>query len=141
MADSFKKARPSVLYFALVFLGYVLTVVIPGFRTGVFAAALLCAVFIETGLDVIKSDSKSDFISLLNVSVCIYFAYNLISVVWVLKNGFPISIFVEEFSNSILPAVLFFAVVCLYRGGAKSADILYKAFLYSFIVLSIVCII
>jgi len=132
------KIRPSILYFSLVFLGYIASVFAPGFRTGMFAAILMVAIFLETGLHVIKSDSKSDFISLLNISVAAYFVYNLFSFIWILKNGFPISVYVEEFSNSILPIVFYFVIVCVYN---RNTDLLYKSFLYSFIGLSLVCII
>lgn len=131
------KVRPSILYFSLVFAGYLLTVFVPGFRTGMFAAVLMVAIFLETGLHLIKSDNKSDFISLLNISVVMYFVYNLFSFIWIVLNGFPLSVYVEEFSNSILPIVFYFAAVCIYE---KNTDLLYKAFLYSFIVLSVVCI-
>lgn len=138
MVDTIKKARPSNLYFSLVFLGYVMTVFAPAFRTGLFAAVLMVAIFIETGLRVIKSDKPSDFISLINVTVFIYLIYNALSFIWILTNGFPISIFIEEFSNSILPIVFDFAAIILYK---NDTEVLYKTFLYSFIVLSIICIV
>ena len=140
-----KYVKPSILYFGLVYLGYVLTLVIPSFRTGVFASALLVALSIEIGLSFIKSDKKSDFISLINVCVLGYFVYNVISVIWIIKNGYPVSIFVEEFSNSVLPLVFFFAAVVLYKGiDARNDDFsydIYKAFIFSFAVFSIICII
>ena len=139
-----KYLRPSVLYYSLVFLGYVIFLFVPGFRTGVFAAALMVAILIEASLNVIKSDKPSDFISLLNISVLAYFIYNFFSFIWILKNGFPISVYVEEFSNSILPIVFFFVAVCVFnkdRENSISIDVFYKFFLYSFAALSVVCII
>jgi len=139
-----KSLRPSVLYYSLVFLGYVIFLFVPGFRTGVFAAALMVATVIEIGLNVIKSDKPSDFISLLNISVFAYLIYNFFSFIWILKNGFPISVYIEEFSNSILPMVFFFAAVCTFNNTKEdgiNVDVFYKGFLYSFAALSVVCII
>ena len=138
MTDSIKRLRPSSLYFSLVFAGYLLTVLFPGFRTGLFAAALMVAVFVEMGLKIIKSDKPSDFISLINISVLIYFIYNVFSFVWILMNGYPISVFIEEFSNSVLPIVFYFAAVTLYK---KDTELIYRAFLYSFAVFSVACIV
>lgn len=136
MTDSLK--RISVLYFGLVYLGYVLTVFVPGFRTGVFAAALLVGIVIEIGLGIIKSDKPSDFISVMNICVLGYLFYNFISFIWIIKNGYPISIYVEEFSNSVLPVVFYFvAVICFEKGF----DAVYKSFLFSYGVFSLLCII
>ena len=85
------------LYYGLVFSGYVLTLVINGFRSGVFAALLMALIAAITGIFAIKSDTKSDFISLINVCVFVYIIYNFFSFVWIMKSGFPLSVFVEEF--------------------------------------------
>lgn len=137
--------KPSVLYFALVFIGYVLTLFIPSFRTGVFASALLVAIAVEAGATVIKSDKKSDFISLINVFVLLYMTYNLLSVIWVISNGYPVSVYVEEFSNSILPIVFYILAVSLKESEEEKSEIvintIYKAFIFSFAVFSMICII
>lgn len=135
------------LYYGLVFSGYVLTLVINGFRSGVFAALLMVLIAAITGIFAIKSDTKSDFISLINVCVFAYIIYNFFSFVWIMKNGFPLSVFVEEFSNSVLPAVFYFVPALIIKTEAddiekeKITDSIYKAFLVSFTIFSIISII
>lgn len=135
------------LYYGLVFSGYVLTLVINGFRSGVFAALLMALIAAITGIFAIKSDTKSDFISLINVCVFVYIIYNFFSFVWIMKNGFPLSVFVEEFSNSVLPAVFYFVPALIIKTEAddiekeKITDSIYKAFLVSFTIFSIISII
>lgn len=140
------KLTPSILYFGLVYAGYVLTLFVPSFRTGLFASALLVLIAVEIGLSIIKSDKKSDFISLINISVLGYVLYNLASFIWLTKNGFPVSVYVEEFSNSILPVLFYFVAVISIAGCKTDSDgdtfeLVYKAFLYSFFVLSVISII
>ena len=135
------------LYYGLVFSGYVLTLVINGFRSGVFAALLMVLIAVITGIFAIKSDTKSDFISLINVCVFAYIIYNFFSFVWIMKNGFPLSVFVEEFSNSVLPAVFYFVPALIIKTEAddiekeKITDSIYKAFIVAFTVFSIISII
>ena len=134
----------STSYYALVFIGYLMTLIIPGFRSGLFAAAVMVVIAVETGVSVIKSDKKSDFISLLNICVFLYLLYNFFSFIWILKNGFPISIYVEEFSNSVLPVVFYFVPALIFKAGKEGKndciDTVYRAFLISFSIFSIVCI-
>lgn len=134
-----------VLYFGLVYLSYVLLLFVPGIRTGVVAAGLMVLIAIEATIFLIKSDNISDFISILNICVLGYLVYNLFSFIWITKNGYPISVFVEEFSNSILPVVFYFASVVTCRvvsGNVKlNIDKVYKAFLFAFTAFSIICIV
>ena len=144
MLEKIKSLRCSILYFGLVFLGYVLTVVDIRFRTGVFSALLLIAIVIETGLCIIKSDKKSDFISLLNITVLGYVFYNFLSFIWLTRNGFPFSIYAEEFSNSILPMVFYFVgtIACTDdEDDGNKTDKIYKSFMYAYFVFSLICII
>lgn len=142
MNVSINKFRPSNIYFFLCFLGYLITPAIPSFRTGVFATLLLLAVALEIGNGVIKSENKSDFISLLNITVLLYFVYNIFSVIWIILNGYPISLFVMEFSNSILPIVFFFVPVYMKINDRwENINQVYRAFLVAFLILSFVCIV
>ena len=144
MLEKIKSLRCSILYFGLVFLGYVLTVVDIRFRTGVFSALLLIAIVIETGLCIIKSDKKSDFISLLNITVLGYVFYNFLSFIWLTRNGFPFSIYAEEFSNSILPMVFYFVgtIACTDdEDDGNKTDKIYKSFMYAYFAFSLICII
>ena len=135
------------LYYGLVFSGYVLTLVINGFRSGVFASLLMTLIAAITGIIVIKSDKKSDFISLINVCVFAYLLYNFFSFIWIMKNGFPLSVYVEEFSNSVLPVVFYFVPALIIKTESDEnerviiTDRIYKAFLIAFAIFSIICII
>ena len=134
-----------IAYFGFVYLSYVLLLFIPGIRTGVIAAGLMVLIAIEAAILLIKSDRISDFISILNISVLAYFFYNLISFIWIIKNGYPISVFIEEFSNSILPITFYFAAVITAAIATKEVKInidkVYKGFLFAFTAFSIICII
>lgn len=121
------KFKLSNWYYALVLLGYIMTLFIPSFRTGLFASALMVIILTGLGLSVIKSDNKSGFISLINIIVLIYFVYNLFSFIWILVNHYPISIFVGEFSNSILPMVFYGVAIIAYSEKER----FYSLFLYT----------
>lgn len=127
MNMNINKFKLSNWYYAIVLIGYILTLFIPAFRTGLFAAVLMVLIFIGLGLSIIKSDNKSDFISIINISVILYFVYNLFSFIWILVNHYPISIFVEEFSNSVLPMV-FYGVAVIYHAEKEK---FYALFLYA----------
>ena len=137
----------TAIYYGLVCSGYVLTLLINGFRSGVFAALIMVLIAATTGIFVIKSDKKSDFISLLNVCVFAYLIYNFFSFIWIMKNGFPLSVYVEEFSNSVLPVVFYFVPALIIKSESdenekmKITDGIYRAFLIAFTVFSIICII
>lgn len=134
-----------ISYFGLVYLSYVLLLFIPGIRTGVIAAGLMVLISLEALILLIKSDNTSDFISILNICVLGYLIYNFISFIWIIKNGYPLSVFVEEFSNSILPIAFYFVAVITCKavsGGLKyNIDKVYKGFLFAFTAFSIICII
>ena len=137
----------TAIYYGLVCSGYVLTLLINGFRSGVFAALIMVLIAAATGIFVIKSDKKSDFISLLNVCVFAYLIYNFFSFIWIMKNGFPFSVYVEEFSNSVLPVIFYFVPALIIKSESdenekeKITDRIYRAFLIAFTVFSIICII
>jgi len=134
-----------VLYFGLVYISYVLLLLIPGIRTGVIAAALMVLIAIEAAILLIKSDKPSDFISILNISVFAYMVYNFFSFIWIMKNGFPMSVYAEEFANSILPIVFYFAAVITCKVLSKEIEIntnkVYRGFIFAFAVFSLICII
>lgn len=144
MLEKVKNLKISFLYFSLVYFIYVLTVVNVNIRTGVLSSLLLMVICIEIGLCLIKSDKKSDFISLLNVCVFAYLVYNFFSFIWILKTGYPVSVYVEEFSNSILPMVFYFvaSVICANDADEKkSTDKVYRYFMYAFLIFSLICIV
>lgn len=145
MLDKIKNIKIPTVYFSLVFLGYILTLPFAGLRMGIFSSLLLVAIIVEIGLFVIKSDNKSDFISLINICVLAYAIYNFFSFIWIMKNGYPVSIYAEEFSNSILPIVFYFvaAIMCKNEDEKNNdcTELIYKAFLYSFAIYSFISIV
>ena len=137
-----KFLKPSILYFCLCFLGYVIFLFVPAFRTGVFASFLMVLILIETGFFLIKSDRRSDFISLLNVTVLIYFVYNLLSFIWLVQIGLPFSLYAAEFSNAILPMVFYFVAVTVYsKDSGSKTDYVYKSFLFANTGLNLICLV
>lgn len=46
--------------------------------------------------------------STINKLVLLYISYNTVSIVWFLFTGFPVSVFIAEWSNSILPIFFFY---------------------------------
>ncbi|HOO28742.1 MAG TPA: hypothetical protein PLU43_09770, partial [Lachnospiraceae bacterium] len=107
------EARPSVLdqlkkqnlfewYYILVMCGYLLTLVTDAMRPGVFAAILLLGVAAELVLR-----GRVSFRHMIDMLAAAYFIYNLLSVIWLTRNGFPADIYAEEFVSSILPMVFY----------------------------------
>lgn len=139
MIDKLKKARPSQIYFYLCFLGYVLTPFFSGFRTGVFSSLLMLAVFAEAGMLFLKSDNKKEYVSVINICVLAYFVLNVFSFIWILINKYPLSVYAEEFTCSILPIVFYAFAICALAvtGREQGIDKVYKGFLYAFALLSL----
>ncbi len=99
----FKKIRISNLYYILVAIGYALTLVIAGMRPGVFGAFLMLLVLGEL---ILKKEVR--ICGTADAIAVIYFAYQVLSVIWLLAGGFPFSVFAEEFVSSTLPMVFYF---------------------------------
>ncbi len=115
---SLKKFRVSDLYYILVMLGYTLSLYLSVMRPGIFAALLMVLVGFEVCVlfnknrTASKASLKNLFgLSLVDAVVLTYFIVNLLSVFWLTKNGFSVSVFAQEFSNSILPVVFYFYAV------------------------------
>ena len=99
-----KNIRISELYYVLVAIGYAATLVISRMRPGVFATVLMVAVLLELVIrKKIVVDCLADGIA------TAYFAYQVLSVIWLLQGGFPLSVFINEFVTSTLPMLFYFA--------------------------------
>lgn len=124
--NQIKDILVSDIYYLLVILGYIGTLFMTGFRPGVFASVLLAAVFVQLLLyKRIVLNKTMDYL------VVAYFAYNLLSVIWLLKGGFPLSVFMQEFSNSILPIVFYFAG----KSAKEKINRYYRLFMIGLLVL------
>ena len=105
------KQRISDWYYILAVLCYTSTLVFEGVRPGVFGFAVMVLVFIEAAfLGGLKPQGYADYIA------AAYFAYQVVSVVWLLRGGYPLSVYYNEFVSSCFP-MIFYAV-----GRSESED-------------------
>lgn len=108
-------------YYLLVVMAYILTMATRLLRPGVFASLLLLGIALELLLrKQIVIRKECDYL------VLAYIIYNLLSVIWLVKSGLPVSIYVEEFSTSILPIVFYF----VGRSQKLNTDKFYQRFLF-----------
>lgn len=106
--------RISVYYYAAVALGYISTLLFSGMRPGVFATALLLLVLGELLLK-----KEVALRTLPDAAVVLFFAYQSLSVIWLLAGGYPFSVFITEFCASVLPMVFYFVGRSLGQDAAK----------------------
>lgn len=116
-------------YYTLVMLGYLLTLFMDAMRPGVFAALLMLGVAAELVLK-----KRISFNYTIDWLVSAYFIYNLLSVVWLVRSGLPMKIYVDEFSNSVLP-VLFYMVG---RTAGEQTKEFYKKFLLAVLIICVI---
>lgn len=75
---------------------------IPGIRIGVIASIVI--------LYLMRKYLRKTplFTNYVDVLVMIYILYNTISILWFLFSGLPVSVFIKEYSNSILPMFFYY---------------------------------
>ena len=115
-------------YYVAVAAGYALTLCIAGMRPGVLGAALMVLVFGEL---VVRK--QAGFSCICDVVAASLFAYQIISVIWLLAGRYPFSVFINEFVSSTLPMVFYFAG----RFAAGRCGTWYKTYLYAIIFLGV----
>ena len=116
-------------YYILVMLGYVLTLVSKQVRPGVIGTVLLLAIsllLIYQGK--IKAENTIDALML------VFFGYNLLSGIWCVAFGMPVSIFAGEFVTAALPMIFYFAGKSIGDGIEK----FYKLFIAAVILVGTV---
>lgn len=106
-ADKMKKLKLQQIriyevYYILVMLGYFLTMFTTQMHPGVFAAVLLLCIAVE-----LLCRKQVEVNTTIDYLVVLYLLYNLLSVIWLKASGLPVIIYVEEFSNSMLPIVFY----------------------------------
>ena len=116
------------MYYVLVALAYVSTLAFSGMRPGVAGAALMVAVSAELVVRrKVAIECTADAIAVA------FFAYQVLSVIWLLAGGYPFSVFINEFVSSTLPMVFYFV--------GKSADERtgrwYRCYLYAMMILGV----
>lgn len=118
----------SEFYYVLVVLGYFLTLFISGMRPGVFAAGLMIVIFAVLAL---KKSLKPDCIC--DYLIIAFFIYEILSVIWLTKAGYPFSVFSAEFVSSVLPMVFYFAG----KSVKDRSNEWYKQYLIAMLILGI----
>jgi hypothetical protein len=114
-------------YYVLVVLIYFLAIYFPFIRVGLFMSLImLFGVFI-------LYKKKIRLRKGLDMLVLAYISYNIVSVIFYYFSDIPVSVFFKEFSNSILPIILFY-----FFGRLDYDHSFYKITLYAFVVCFIV---
>ena len=116
-------------YYILAVLGYMATLAFSGMRPGVLGAGLMVLVLGELVLR-----KKFKITALADYMAIAFFAYQIISVIWLLRGGFPISVFANEFVSSVLPMVFYF----VGKTAGERTDRWYKMFIYAMLILGFV---
>lgn len=100
-------------YYLIVMLGYIFTLASSSIRPGIIASVLMLGIYIQSGFEVIKNKQSiknaAKKINSIDILICMYFIYNLLSGIWCVKYGMPMSVWAGEFSTGILPMIFFFA--------------------------------
>lgn len=122
----------SELYYLLVVLGYTLTLAFYGMRPGVLATGLMAVIFVIMFLK--KSFVPSGVCDYLVIG---FFAYEILSVIWLTRAGYPLSVFTTEFVSSVLPMIFY----CVGKFAEKRTGDFYKYYLIAMLVLGIIGII
>ena len=120
--------RISDLYYIFAVLSYVLTLVISGMRPGVAGAALMVLVLAELVIrKELKPDSMADWIAVA------FFAYQILSVIWLLRGGFPLPVYINEFVSSCFPMIFYF----VGKSAGERSGKWYRNYLYGMMILGV----
>ena len=76
---------------------------------------------------------KVNIHSVMDVLIVVYFVYRASSVIWLLKSGMPVSVYIDEFAVSLLPMIFY-----LVGRKCDNIDKFYKSFLVSLMVLGVI---
>lgn len=114
-------------YYYIIITFYLLSLGNLGLRTGVYSSIIMLF-FIMWMLPHLNYYIRH--IQLIDLLVSGYIVYNFLSILVVFFRGYPISIYLKEFSNSILPVCFYFSGRCLDK---KSVDKFYRNSLYAII--------
>ena len=123
------KIKISEWYYVLVAAGYVATLFVAQMRPGVFGAFLMALVVCELIIG-----KRITFACTGDVIAAAFFAYQIISVIWLTAGGFPLSVFVNEFVSSTLPMVFYF----VGKTAETSRRDFYKKYLIAMMILGVI---
>lgn len=108
-------------YYTIAILVYFSAIYLPFIRVGI-----LMSLFIILGIFILYKNKKLKLRNYLDVIVLLYILYNLSTIVFYFPTNIPFSVFFKEFSNSILPILLFY-----FLGKLNYDNQFYKITLYS----------
>ncbi len=103
-SDKTKEIWLAGIYYIPAVLLYVINMFVPAVRPGVIATVFMLSVAAELILR--RQIVLKTFMDRL---VTVYFAYNALSVIWLLRSGMPFSVYAGEFVVSLLPMIFYFA--------------------------------
>ncbi len=124
-----KNIKISEWYYVLAVLAYIATLWLSQMRPGVFGALVMALVAVELIVGKkIRLAGLTDWIAVA------FFAYQVVSVIWLLAAGYPLSVYTNEFVSSTLPMVFYLA--------GKSAGVRrsqwYRMFIFAMLLLGVV---
>jgi hypothetical protein len=108
-------------YYAVAILVYFSAIYFPSIRVGLFMSIIMCV-----GIFIFIKNNKFKINNSLDIIVILYLLYNILTLIFYTVNNLPFSIFFKEFSNSILPIILFY-----FFGKLKHDNSFYHITLYS----------
>lgn len=114
-------------YYIIITAFYLFSLVKPGLRTGILTSVVIILVIIWLCPHL---DQYIRHIQIIDLFVIGYVVFNILSVVVVFFRGQQISVYIREFSNSLLPVCFYFSGRCINK---KSVDSFYRNFLYAVI--------
>ena len=124
-----KSIQISEIYYVLVALGYVATLVIAPMRPGVFATVLMALVLAELLI------RKKTVVDCLADGIAIaFFAYQVLSVIWLLQGAYPLSVYLNEFVSSTLPMIFYF----VGKSAGERKRVWYRDYLIAMMILGFI---
>jgi hypothetical protein len=108
-------------YYAIVTLVYFSAIYLPFIRVGLFMSLLMLI-----GIFILYKANKLKLRNNLDLIVLCYILYNLSTIVFYFSRNIPLIVFFKEFSNSILPIILFY-----FLGKLNHDKSFYKITLYA----------
>ena len=108
-------------YYAIAILAYFSAIYFPFLRVGLLMSLIMCI-----GIFVLLKKNKLKINNSLDILVIAYVLYNISTLIFYTFNNLPFSIFFKEFSNSILPIILFY-----FFGKLKFDNSFFHITLYS----------
>lgn len=122
------KLRLVNFYYLFTIIIYFSGIYFPFIRVGVSMSLLMII-----GIIILYINKSFSLKNQLDILVFLYIIYNIFSFVFFTFSGLPMSVFIKEFSNSILPIIIFY-----FFGKINDYNSFYKITLYSLVVCFII---